>query len=331
MLQFDEVPDARPAARVALLLVLSASFGCAGLNRGIDSWALETKAATAVEGVVVAPGEPLPFASAAELESLTRPAALPEVEIAPQVRYRLDDERLAQESLSFESAVTLRLSGSQRAVAHRYRRGALGERPVLLWVPGQAIQASDFSSLGEYFTRALDRGFDVVFFVPPYHLERSPAGFASGDAFLATGFADHLNVFAQELSDVRRLAPGPGGAHPRRLRQLDGRRGAVADRDLGSVPRLPGAQAAAGGLERGDGPAGDDPGARADPGSGGHRERAGAPTARSTPGVRARGSIPPASRCCRAATIRSPRPRAPCRSRGSGASGGCGSIGAATA
>jgi len=41
--------------------------------------------------------------------------------------------------------------------------------------------------------------------VPPYHLERTPAGFSSGDAVLATSLADHLGVFAQELSDLRRL------------------------------------------------------------------------------------------------------------------------------
>ena len=49
------------------------------------------------------------------------------------------------------------------------------------------------------------RGADVVLLVPPYHLERTPRGFASGDAVFATSLPDHLNVFAQELSDLRRL------------------------------------------------------------------------------------------------------------------------------
>jgi dienelactone hydrolase len=44
-----------------------------------------------------------------------------------------------------------------------------------------------------------------VLLVPPYHLERTPRGFDSGDAVFATSLPDHLRVFAQELSDLRRL------------------------------------------------------------------------------------------------------------------------------
>ena len=57
-----------------------------------------------------------------------------------------------------------------------------------------------------WFTREIvRRGADVVLLVPPYHLERTPLGFSSGDAVFATTLADHLGVFAQELSDLRRL------------------------------------------------------------------------------------------------------------------------------
>jgi len=58
-----------------------------------------------------------------------------------------------------------------------------------------------------WFTReALDRGADVVFLEPPYHLGRTPVGLQSGEAFFSTTLADHLTAFAQELSDLRRLA-----------------------------------------------------------------------------------------------------------------------------
>ncbi len=58
------------------------------------------------------------------------------------------------------------------------------------------------------------RGVDVVLLVPPYHLERTPAGFSSGDAVLAASTPDHLRVFAQELSDLRRLLAWLRGLGP---------------------------------------------------------------------------------------------------------------------
>jgi hypothetical protein len=92
------------------------------------------------------------------------------------------------------------------ARAFLYRRGALGDRPVVLWVPGQSTSETDMPSLTALFERLLARGVDVVFYQPPYHLDRTPKGYGSGDAFLSTDFSDHLQVFAQALSDMRGLS-----------------------------------------------------------------------------------------------------------------------------
>ena len=121
--------------------------------------------------------------------------------------------------IAFPSAVRLEHPESNVARAYVYRRGPLGDRPIVVWVPGQyALDAwlAPFSGLTEKIVR---RGVDVVLLVPPYHLERTPAGFSSGDAVLAASTPDHLRVFAQELSDLRRLlawlrgqgAPALGG------------------------------------------------------------------------------------------------------------------------
>jgi len=151
------------------------------------------------------PDVKLPYRTSEELERMTRPTSPVEVARAPLSRHRIVDSRLVQEELTFPSAVTLRFPESNLARAYVYRQGAIGARPVLLWVPGQHVGDRDFVALHEFFDRAMARGFDVVCFVPPYHLERTPRGFGSGDAFLSTTFPDHLMAFAQELSDLRRL------------------------------------------------------------------------------------------------------------------------------
>jgi hypothetical protein len=180
--------------------------GCAAINRQVDHWALQYKASMVLtRSVAFEPGAALPFYSAEELERLSRPPGPLAVAVAPLSRHRLGDTSLTQEELSFPSAIALRFPESNLARAYVYRQGELGARPVLLWVPGQHVAERDFPSLTEFFERSLAAGFDVVFYVPPYHLERTPAGFGSGDAFLASDFPDHLRAFAQELGDLRGL------------------------------------------------------------------------------------------------------------------------------
>ncbi|MBI5545820.1 MAG: hypothetical protein HY901_18170 [Deltaproteobacteria bacterium] len=197
-------PGAAALALAAALLLVGG--GCAAINRQVDHWALEMKAEKVLgQQLTWRPGVELPYRTSAELERLTRPTGLPEVQIAPLRVHRQRDSMLIQEEVSFTSAIPLRLPESRVARAYVFRHGAWGERPVLLWVPGQNVSSADFLSLDRFFARALERGVDIVFFVPPYHLERTPQGYGSGDAFLATDFVDHLNAFAQELHDLRSL------------------------------------------------------------------------------------------------------------------------------
>lgn len=120
-------------------------------------------------------------------------------------RFRMDDAGLTQEVITFPSAIPLDHIESNTARAYVYRRGRLGERPVVVWVPGQYVVDLALIPISWFTREIVRRGADVVLVVPPYHLERTPLGFSSGDAVFATSLTDHLGVFAQELSDLRRL------------------------------------------------------------------------------------------------------------------------------
>ncbi len=201
------MPHLLPHRAVAALAAALLSSGCAAINQQVDHWALEMKADMVMEQKLTwTPGVDLPYRSSEELEELTRPRGLPEVSFAPLARHhQLDDPTVTQEELRFTSAIPLRFKEAAVAKAYVYRHGALGERMVLLVVPGQNVSERDFSTFAAFFGQALQRDMDVVFFVPPYHLDRTPAGYGSGDAFLATDFIDHLYAFAQELTDLRSL------------------------------------------------------------------------------------------------------------------------------
>ena len=193
-----------PGAFVMALFILT---GCGRIHQRIDGWALHRKASLIErDAASERTAAPLPFLTSAELEEKTRPNPAARMEMTPLVDHRLPDaEGLSQERLTFESAWPLRFSESDQAVAYVYRQGKLGERPVILWMPGQSTDDFIFQGLVPYLNSLVARRLDIVFFVPPYHLERTPPGFSSGDAFLATDFPDHISAFGQALSDARTL------------------------------------------------------------------------------------------------------------------------------
>jgi hypothetical protein len=194
--------------------------GTRAVNEALDRRALRTMAEVAARAPVRAEPPALPYANAAALERLTHPPA-DELAVAraPMRRFRLGDDALEQEVLTFPSAIHLEHAESNTSTAYVYRHGRLGERPVVVWVPGQYVVDLALIPISWFTREIVRRGADVVLLVPPYHLDRTPRGFASGDAVFDTGLADHLNVFAQELSDLRRLvawlraqgAPAVGG------------------------------------------------------------------------------------------------------------------------
>jgi len=212
------------ALAVAIALSVAPGLGC--VNRALDRRALRTMAAVAATGD--AARGPLPYTTLPQLEALTRPGPLLLPERRPLVRHRRAHRDLVQEELVFPSAISVHHPVSNQAHAYVYRQGPLGARPVVLWVPGQYVIDLAFVPIGWFIDVLLSRGVDVVVYVPPYHLERTPPGFASGDAILATDLADQLAVFAQELSDLRTLAAWLRAQRPPALGGFGGSFGGLA-------------------------------------------------------------------------------------------------------
>lgn len=211
-------------AAMGLALTVAPGLGC--LNRALDRRALRTMAAVAATGGTAR--GPLPFTTEPELESLTRPRSPLVPERRPLARHRRSEPELIQEELVFASAISVAHTVSNQAHAYVYRQGPLGARPVVLWVPGQYLIDLAFVPIGWFVDVLLSRGVDVVVYVPPYHLDRTPPGFASGDAVLATDLADQLAVFAQELADLRALAAWLRAQRPPALGGFGGSFGGLA-------------------------------------------------------------------------------------------------------
>lgn len=187
---------------VRWLVILMIASGCATVHTALDVQAIEAKAALASSWAGRIDRKPWPFRSGAALDALTRPMAVPVITRLPIGPHHLAEE-IIEEQLVFRSRQSLRYLESNYARLYVYRHGELGARPVQLWVPGLYVSELALTLLRPLLLDTLAQGVDVVFFVPPYHLERTPTGLGSGDAVLATTLSDHLGVIAQGVADLR--------------------------------------------------------------------------------------------------------------------------------
>lgn len=176
---------------------------CASVHRSLDEAALDSKVRLVLTLPPTPAKRPLPFSDAPTLAAVTSPSPV-EPSIEPLTARRLERDGLIQERWTFPSTPPVKHEASNRAVLYVYRAGELGERPVVVMVPGFAVNDGAFGLLSRMLVTIVDQGADAVFVVPPYHLDRTPPGTASGDALLATDATDHFTALAQGVADVRR-------------------------------------------------------------------------------------------------------------------------------
>jgi dienelactone hydrolase len=77
----------------------------------------------------------------------------------------------------------------------------LSGRPALLIIPGWLTQ--DYQQYVRICRRFLQQGFDCLVLAMPYHLERTPPGYFSGEAFFTPDLYQIMEAMEQSLSDCR--------------------------------------------------------------------------------------------------------------------------------
>jgi hypothetical protein len=165
-----------PALLVGLLTSLSVCGGCRSLQVAVDQGGLADNAAA----IVADPATPDPAALQAFLaaDDLARDSAPrvgdADITVTPgRTTWSLGEvTNVIEETLRFPSTARPPGHPSSTAVAWSWRKGAWGERPVVLWLPGARVSEDAFVLLQHFFRAALAADFDVVAWVPPHHMVR---------------------------------------------------------------------------------------------------------------------------------------------------------------
>lgn len=199
-----------PLLAVALLVgAFSVCGACRSLQEAVDRGGLADNAAAMAEDPAIP--DPAALQAWLENEDLARDTVprVDDVDIAvhpDRTTWSLGDQtNLIEETLRFPSTARPAPHPSSTAVAWTWRKGAWGERPVVLWLPGARVSEDAFILLQHFFRAAVAADFDVVAWVPPHHMVRQTPGLSDGDGLFGIDLQENLVLDREMVREARTL------------------------------------------------------------------------------------------------------------------------------
>lgn len=77
------------------------------------------------------------------------------------------------------------------------------QRKAILWVPGFGVSDFAFNFIQKFFLIALEQGYDVLFYVLPYHLERTVPGKKEGEGLFGSDNRANLETVRNSLIELQ--------------------------------------------------------------------------------------------------------------------------------
>lgn len=145
------------------------------------------------------------FVRTTTLTKDTEPAPDVHFTVSPLVKWPIEHpsgEMLITEKITFPSGIRHQ-KGMDTAFFYVYRTGELKDKKVILWVPGAGVSDFAFRFIKYFFLEALARNYNIVFYVPPYHLERTDAGGKNGVGMLTPDHERNITVLLNSVRELR--------------------------------------------------------------------------------------------------------------------------------
>jgi hypothetical protein len=111
-----------------------------------------------------------------------------------------DKKNVIHETVTFPSSLDYRNSS---AVFYLFRQGPLGENPVILWVPGSGVSDFAFYFIQNFFKAELTSGYDILVYIPPYHMDRKEVDKKNGEGFFSADPYANITVMMASIQELR--------------------------------------------------------------------------------------------------------------------------------
>jgi len=192
--------------RIGLLVVLMVSLalicaGCGPAQRWLDRKGLE-QYADSLESSELAQQTQLDAPSTLEeLDLRTSPEPV-EWTVGGAPPFEMKSDWLIQEVLRFPSKISSDPRVGQ-ATFYVYRHGKLGARPVVLWLPGNGFAPIAFPFVRHFYTSIVERGYDLIVWVPPYHFDRKDP--RTERSIFGLDAQENVDVILESVREIRTL------------------------------------------------------------------------------------------------------------------------------
>jgi len=147
------------------------------------------------------------FVHKTSLAKDTQPASDIHFTISPLAKWHIQNpsgDKMIMEKLTFPSRIRHQ-DGLDTAGFYVYRTGELKDKKVILWVPGAGVSDFAFHFIKYFFLEALTRNYNIVLYVPPYHLERKEAGKKNGEGLLTPDHERNVSVLLNSVRELRTM------------------------------------------------------------------------------------------------------------------------------
>ncbi len=180
----------------SVLVVVLTTLGCASMQKWLDRSGIEDYAAEFDSKPIVA-DHPSPPKSLEDLDARTRPAQV-EIAVGGIPPFEVDGAKFS-EAWRFPSSVS-QDPAVATATFFVFRHGPIGERPVVIWLPGNGFGPLAYPLVGHFYDNIYDAGYDLLVWVPPFHVNRVD-GQDSG--ILGVNTSENIHVLLESVREIR--------------------------------------------------------------------------------------------------------------------------------
>jgi len=181
---------------------------CSYVQKRMDISGLNDLAAEITpDGNTGSPEKLKAFVNTLSLKKDTEPGSNIHFAISPLTKWHMkhpSGDKLIMEKITFPSLVK-HSNGSDTAVFYVYRTAELKDKKVILWVPGAGVSDFAFYFIKQFFMEALVRNYNIVFYVPPYHMERTEPGKKNGVGLFASNPEGNISVLLNSVRELRTM------------------------------------------------------------------------------------------------------------------------------
>ncbi|MDF1546960.1 MAG: hypothetical protein P1P88_04010 [Bacteroidales bacterium] len=168
------------------------------------------------------------FLDTFKFEESTAPISIGEIKFKKRQNWSLQkefDNKLFEETATFPSRLSY-LNPSDSAFFYIYRKEELKDSKIILWLPGLGVSDMAFGFIKHFFIEELKRGYAVVVYIPPFHLNRKANEKENGDGFISSNVQNTLNIQLEAVRELRTMLTYLQQQNPKEISAWGGSMGA---------------------------------------------------------------------------------------------------------